>query len=89
MPTKTALAADTELRNTAYAEEIATAKLAWGPHSEGRIERLRIKSTGKIEIRFSWWMDGRMMPKPLDLPEADLMTLLARGIKAGVLMVEE
>ena len=29
-----------------------------------------------------------MMPKPLDLPEADLMTLLARGVKAGVLMVE-
>ena len=77
------------MRNTKYAEELAMAKLKFPGGSEARIERLRIKSSDEVEIRFSWWKKGRMLPRPLDLSEGALMQLLARGFRKGVLLPEK
>jgi len=50
-----------------------------------RIERLRVHESGGIEIRFSWWKDGKtFMPHPLDLPEAELLPLIKEAIAKGV-----
>ena len=68
------------LRETPYAKEIR-------PHAEingGRIERLEIKSSGEEEIRFSWWKDGRLIPRPLDLPEHELSSLFRKAIENGI-----
>jgi hypothetical protein len=73
------------MRDTDYATEIVSAVLRFESGDEARIERLLIKSSGKEEIRFSWWKDGRMMMRPLDLSEEDLMRLLVQGIREGVL----
>jgi hypothetical protein len=64
---------------------VARAVVPLGEGDEARIERLIIKSSGQTEIRLSWWKDGRMMMRPLDLPERDLMTLLPRGVLEGVI----
>ena len=71
------------MRDTDYATELATAD------NDGcRIERLRIKSTGEEEIRFSWWKEGRMMMRPLDLPESQLLDLFREAIAKGVFKTE-
>jgi hypothetical protein len=67
------------MRDTEYATEIKTAEL-----NNCRIERLYVKGEGQEEIRFSWWPDGRMANRPLDLPEEELLPLLAAAMKAGV-----
>ncbi|MCJ2061275.1 DUF4926 domain-containing protein [Methylobacterium sp. J-088] len=67
------------MRSTKYADEIASAD-----EGGARIERLRIRSTGAAEIRFSWWKNGRFQPRPLDLPEDDLLRLLRKAIDEGV-----
>ena len=67
------------MRSTRYADEIASAD-----EGGARIERLRIKSTGIDEIRFSWWKEGRFQARPLDLPEDDLLRLMRKAIDEGV-----
>lgn len=71
------------MRDTEYAREIATAIFPY-PDGEARVERIHVKSLAQDEIRFSWWKDGRMAPRPLDLPEEDLLVLLQNGAKGGV-----
>ena len=73
------------MRQTKYADEIATASVLLGDTHEGRLERLLIKGTRKVEIRFSWWKAGRMLTRPLDLPEESLLELLASAIQKDVL----
>lgn len=73
------------MRDTEYATEIASSALKCQSGDEARIERLLIKASGQEEIRFSWWKDGRMMMRPLDLTEEDLFRLLVQGIRDGVL----
>lgn len=68
------------MRNTPYATEIKTAEDAFGQ----RIERLYIKEHGREEIRFSWWKDGNLMIRPLDLPEGELLPLMRSAISDGV-----
>jgi hypothetical protein len=74
------------LRDTKYAREIATAKLPSGPGGEayGAIERIFVKQAEQIEIRCSWWEGTRMMPRPLDLPEEELLPLLKAACRTGV-----
>ena len=74
------------LRDTKYAREIATAKLPSGPGAEAyaAIERIFVKQTEQIEIRFSWWEGTRMMPRPLDVPEEELLPLLKAACQTGV-----
>lgn len=67
------------MRETEYARELASASVG-----EARIERIHVKELEQDEIRFSWWKDGRMVPRPLDLPEDELLELLQSGLNAGV-----
>ena len=68
-----------KLRDTDYATELAR-----GEYGDTRIERLRIKETKEEEIRFSWWPEGKMAMRPLDLPETELIELLRKGIENQV-----
>lgn len=67
------------LRNTDYAEELVTAG-----SEGGRIERILIKESGEEEVRFSWWKDGRFMPRALDVTEAELLPLIEEAVSKGV-----
>lgn len=75
------------LRDTKYARELASAKLPSGPAGKSftAIERIFVKQTEEVEIRFSGWEGSRMMPRPLDLPESELLPLLSAAIETGVL----
>jgi len=77
------------LRDTDYATELARAVLTFPSGDEARIERLFVKSQNQIEIRMSWWKDGKLQPRPLDLGEADFLKLIAKGIRAGVILTDE
>ena len=76
------------MRDTSYATEQATAHLILNPTNEAKIERIFVKETNEEEIRFSWWKDGRMMLRPLDLAEGDLLQLLGNAIRAEVFTPE-
>lgn len=67
------------MRDTNYAKELATAEI-----NNCRIERLDVKDSGQTEIRFSWWPDGRMANRPLDLPEDELLALFGAAIDKQV-----
>lgn len=71
------------MRDTAYARELATASLPSG-NSEVRIERLFVKEPGQEEIRFSWWKSDKMMMRPLDLPEDELLELFKLAVAKQV-----
>lgn len=73
------------LRDTRYARELAAAKLSSGPGGKTfvGIERIHVKQTDQIEIRFSSWEGTRMLPRALDLPEEELLPLEA-ALRAGV-----
>ncbi len=73
-----------ELRETKYAKELARATREYSPNDEVRLERLYIKEHERDEIRFSWWPNGKMAQKPLDVTEEQLLDLLEEGIKQGV-----
>jgi hypothetical protein len=72
------------MRDTPYAKEIKSAIIAFPDHSEGRIERLLIKDSQQEEIRFTWWKDGNLVPRPLDLLEEDLLTLFENAFQEKV-----
>ena len=72
------------MRDTPYAKELVTANFVFPDGDEGRIERLYVKELQQDEIRFSWWKDGKMMMRPLDLREDELLPLLANAIEKGV-----
>lgn len=67
------------MRDTNYATELVTAEI-----DHCRIERIFVKAQDQEEIRFSWWPDGKMATRPLDLPESELLPLLRLAIAKGV-----
>jgi len=67
------------MRDTDYATELATADI-----KGCRIERLHVKALKQDEIRFSWWKEGHMTNRPLDLPEDELLALLRLAIEKNV-----
>ncbi len=73
-----------ELRDTEYARELARASLTLDDtkedNEEARIERLFNKRNQQVEIRFSWWRDGKINIRPLDLTETDLLALFRAAI---------
>lgn len=79
---------DASLRDTPYATELTSpASIPFQGGSEGRIERLRFKkgpAKGKEGYRFSWWKEGRMIPRPLDATEEELLALLGKALREGV-----
>jgi hypothetical protein len=72
------------MRDTKYATERATASIALDDVHECKIERIYVKENEQDEIRFSWWKNGKMMMRPLDLNEKDLIKLLKEAIKEDV-----
>ncbi len=72
------------MRDTQYAREISRGIYSWSENSEARIERLYIKEFGQEEIRFSWWKDGNLVMRPLNLTEEELLALLRNSVEVGV-----
>jgi hypothetical protein len=68
----------TKMRDTQYATEKATSKVSYG-EDEARMEKIFVKEQEQEEIRFSWWKNGNIVPRPLDLPESDLLQLIENG----------
>jgi len=64
------------MRDTPYAKELTKAADVDG----ARIELLQIVGISEPEIRFSWWKDGKFVPRPLDLSEDDLLKLMRQAI---------
>lgn len=79
------------LRDTPYATELAHGAFTFPEGTEGRIERLRFKEgseAGQVGIRFSWWKDGRMVPRPLDATEDQLLALIQDALREDVFSEE-
>jgi hypothetical protein len=72
------------LRETKYAGLISEGILEFADQQELRVERLHIKNRGTQEIRFSWWKNGGIIPRPMDATEDELINLFNKGIRAGV-----
>ena len=77
-----------ELRDTKYARELKRATIEVTPNDEVRLERLYIKAMKREEIRFSWWPNGGMAQKPLDVSEDELLELFKEAIKEEVFSEE-
>ena len=74
------------MRETKYALELCDPGIRrWPNGDEARIEKLHIKETGAQEVRFSWWKGGKMVPRPLDLSEDDLILLFKDALSKDVL----
>lgn len=73
------------LRKTAYAELCADARIDLDDGAEVRLERLWVKGRTEEMMRLSWWKNGRMIPRPADLSERQLIQLIDRGIQDKVL----
>ena len=67
------------MRDTPYAKEEATAEV-----HDCRIERIYVKAENQTEIRFSWWPDGNMANRPLDVPEPLLLDLFGEAMRQKV-----
>lgn len=74
-------------RDTKLTRELAAAKL---PAGKGKvaIERIQVKKTERVEIRFSSWAGTRMMPRPLALSEEELLPLVEAALREGVFTEE-
>jgi hypothetical protein len=73
------------VRKTKYAQELCEPGIRRFPSgNEAPIEKLHIKESGEEEIRFSWWKDGKIMPRPLDLSEDDLIALFRDAVAKDV-----
>lgn len=73
------------MRDTNYAEELCEPGVVrFDATNEGRLERLRIKESDVVEIRFSWWKNGNITTRPLDLSEETLLVLIADALPKGV-----
>jgi hypothetical protein len=77
---------DLVLKDTLYCKQLCQpGRIRWpGTDDEGRIERIHVNELKQAEIRFSWWKNGRLIPRPLDLAEADLLTMFQDAIDKGV-----
>ena len=73
-----------ELRDTVYARELVRATLDLPTGNQARLERLYVKKRQREEVRFSWWKEGRMAQRPLDLTEDEFLDLLRVAIKQEV-----
>jgi hypothetical protein len=73
------------MRKTKYAEELCEpGRIQWPTGEEARIERLLIRKGSLEEIRFSWWKNGNIAIRPLDLSEDDLLKLFGDAFAKNV-----
>jgi hypothetical protein len=70
---------DARMAKTPYATPLKSADV-----KDCRIERILINASGEQEIRFSWWPNGKFVPRPLDLPERELLPLIREAIREDV-----
>ena len=56
--------------------------------SEGRIEKLLSKDGGPPKIRISCWSQANLNSRPLDISEQELVILLQKAIRAGIISSE-
>jgi hypothetical protein len=75
-------------RETRYAKVLAEAVIGDQDGHQAKAERLFIKKEGTEELRFSWWYQGRFMPRPLDMEESEWVKLFREAIKEGVFTQE-
>jgi hypothetical protein len=81
---------DEGLRDTKYATLLGQVSIELStPGSEARLERLYVKNFGGVAIRLSWWKDGNIAMRPLDLSERDFWRLVAKAIQEGLLCDEK
>ncbi len=78
-----------ELRDTPYALELMRVSgnkevYEDGAISEARIERIHRHEDDKVLIRFSWWVDNKFQPRPLDITEETLLPMLVEAIQRGM-----
>jgi hypothetical protein len=52
------------------------------------IERIEVRKTGRVEIRFSRWQGTKMMPRALALGEEELLPLVEAALRDGVFSEE-
>lgn len=72
------------MRDNSYARLLVQAELSLGDSNEARAERLLVKDSGEEEIRFSWWSNGNIVPRPLDMPESQWVELFKAAVRQGV-----
>ena len=80
------------IKSTKYCLLLEQGKVTSGD-SVYAIEKILVREKGTTEIRFAYYKkdsDGKenFVPRPLDLEEEHLVSLLKEGIKAGVLSKE-
>ncbi|HUV43468.1 MAG TPA: hypothetical protein VMW13_01425 [Dehalococcoidales bacterium] len=73
------------IRETPQYGVISEGIIEFEDQQEIRIERLYVRNTGEVEIRFSWWKHGRFIPRPMHATEKQLLDLFNEGLRAGVL----
>jgi hypothetical protein len=76
------------VRETKYAKILAEAVIGLPEGHQAKAERLIVKAWGTEELRFSWWNQGRFMPRPLDMEESDWIELFREAIMEGVFTQE-
>jgi hypothetical protein len=57
-------------------------------NAEGRIEKILAKGTEPEKVRISCWKQGQQFPQPLDISENQLVDLLQKAVRAGILSSE-
>jgi hypothetical protein len=65
-------------------KKVYAKKISYGEVDECRIERIHVTKLDREEIRFSWWPNGKFVPKALDVTESHLLDLMESAIKEGV-----
>jgi hypothetical protein len=77
------------MRDTYNATELATAILPYKDEvHECRLERIFVKEDNQEEIRFSWWENGNIVPRPPDLSERELLRLFEQAIANRIFTTE-
>ena len=72
------------MKESAGAKKPISASVSLGDEV-GKIEKLPINQDGQVQIRFSVWSQGKLLPRPLSLTEKELVDLVKAAFKEGVL----
>jgi hypothetical protein len=70
-----------------YCDVLKTASLNLNESEQARAEKIRLKTNGNEELRFSWRTQNgaKFVPRPLDLPEAQWVELFDSAVKSEVI----
>jgi hypothetical protein len=71
------------MKESAGAKKPISASVSLGDEV-GKIEKI-LNQDGQVQIRFSVWSQGKMLPRPLSLTEKELVDLVKAAFKEGVL----